>query len=182
MSLSRTEHKKRLVNRVKRLLTNKSTIDQGVFLQELIDAFGGPRELARKMRAEFDLAPQGGLARQKLFTTIQHLIISTTSLNLTRTVDPSSLSDLDLADSIGAHLEVLEEKEAEGSGSDSVSAGDLEPEAEVRAHETGSPDDWRMERGEPRLHRSTNFVAAPDGTIDPITTEHQSPGNFTGSD
>lgn len=181
MSLSRTEHKKQLVKRVKRLLTNKSTIDQGVFLQELIDAFGGPRELARKMRAEFDLAPQGGLARQKLFTTIQHLIISTTSLNLTRTVDPSSLSDLDLADSIGAHLEVLEEKETEGSGSDSGGTGDLEPEAEVQ-EPTGFPDDWRMERGEPRLHRSTNFVAAPDGTIDPITTEHQSPGNFTGSD
>ena len=93
---------------VKELVASKGTIDQEVFLADLMEVFGGSRKLAVAMYDEFQSAPRGGLARQKLLHTIQHLIISTTSMNLTKVVNPSDLTDQDLKDLLGDYFEKVE--------------------------------------------------------------------------
>lgn len=97
MSNHRDVLARKLTRDVRNLIDGKgSTIDQGVFLQELMDVFGGPRQLAIAMHQEYMEAQPGGLARQKLLQTIQHLIISTTQFNMTKVRDPSKMSDEDL--------------------------------------------------------------------------------------
>lgn len=90
------------------LMQSKGTIDQEVFLSDLIEVFGGSRRLAHAMHDEFQKASPGGLARQKLLQTIQHLIISTTQMNLTKVVNPSDLTDEDLEELVGDYIEKIE--------------------------------------------------------------------------
>lgn len=95
-----------LANATKRLIAGKgATIDQGVFLQEIMDVFGGPRELAIAMYADYKAAPNGGLARQKFMLAIQHLIISTTQFNMTKVLRAEQLTDEELQDALGGYLE-----------------------------------------------------------------------------
>lgn len=100
--------KRQLVAAVKNLVHSKGSIDQTVFLQDLMEVFGGSRKLAIAMFDEYQNAPAGGLARQKLLQTIQHLIISTTQMNMTKVVNPSDLSDQDIKDMLGDYFGEIE--------------------------------------------------------------------------
>lgn len=109
--MGRKQYKPRtaaVVGSAKELMQSKSTIDQEVFLADLIEVFGGPRRLAHAMHEEFQRASPGGLARQKLLQTIQHLIISTTQMNLTKVVQPGDLTDEDLEELVGDYIEKIE--------------------------------------------------------------------------
>lgn len=87
---------------------HKGNIDQGVFLTDLMEAFGGSRHLAQTMYNEFQSAPPGGLARTKMMQTIQSLIISTTAANLTNARDPEKMTEEELVERIGAYFEQIE--------------------------------------------------------------------------
>lgn len=100
---------RKLTQDVRALLDGKGgTIDQGVFLQEVMDAFGGPRALALAMVEEYHEAAAGGLARQKLLQTIQHLIISTTQFNMTKVRDANKMTDEELQQGIAEYLGQVE--------------------------------------------------------------------------
>lgn len=99
----------RLVNATRNLVQHKgSTVDQAVFLQELMDVFGGPRDLARAMYEDYQAGQPGSLIRQKTMQAIQHLIISTTQFNLTKVVNASELSDEELERTVGDYLGKIE--------------------------------------------------------------------------
>lgn len=96
---------KLLARQTRQLIDAKgSTIDQSVLLQDIIDSFGGPRQLAMAFVSEYHAAQPGGLARQKLLQTIQHLIISTTQFHLTKVKDETKLSDEELEKEIEEYL------------------------------------------------------------------------------
>lgn len=98
-----------LRGKVDRVLNHTGSIDQHVFLLDLIECFGGPRKLAVSMHAEFQNAPRGGLARQKFLQMVQHLIISCTASNMTRVLDPSAMQDAEIDVALNGYLDRIKD-------------------------------------------------------------------------
>lgn len=75
----------------------RNKADSEVLLHEVLEAWGGPVQLARDLHAEFHAAGPGSMTRQRILEMIQRLIVSNTKDDLGRPSNPSDLSDDELA-------------------------------------------------------------------------------------
>lgn len=78
------------------LAEKKSSADSETLLRDLLEAWGGTRQLAMDIFAEFQKAAPGGMTRQRILEMFQRLILTNTSMEIGRAVKPSDLSDDEL--------------------------------------------------------------------------------------
>lgn len=78
------------------LADRKPGADSEALLADLIDVWGGTRQLALDLYQEFKSAGAGGMTRQRILEMIQRLIITNTTHDIGRQVNPSDLSDDEL--------------------------------------------------------------------------------------
>jgi hypothetical protein len=123
-----------LRHKVDRVLNHTGSIDQHVFLLDLIECFGGPRKLAVAMHEEFQNAPRGGLARQKFLQMVQHLIISCTQSSQNRLGDPSQYNDDELNTQLHKYMTLIKDDELVAP------FGGAEESAEIPGLEAGEDD------------------------------------------
>jgi hypothetical protein len=72
-------------------------IDSGELAKNLLDVWGGPRRLAEDIFREYTKAPNGSVARQRNLEMVMRLIVTNTTHDIVRPVNPEDLSDGDLA-------------------------------------------------------------------------------------
>ena len=78
------------------LADRKASADSEALLSDLIEVWGGTRQLAIDIHAEFQSAGKGGMTRQRILEMFQRLIITNTTHEIGQTTRPSDLSDEDL--------------------------------------------------------------------------------------
>jgi len=82
---------------MKRVLANqKATADSGQLLSDLIEIWGGTRQLGADLYAEFQAAAPGSMTRQRILEMIQRLVITNTSNEISKPITPSDLDDDEL--------------------------------------------------------------------------------------
>ncbi len=80
----------------KALADRKASADAGTMLSDLIEVWGGTRQLAVDIHAEFQKAPKGGMTRQRILEMFQRLIMYSSDRDMAKTVRPAELSDEEL--------------------------------------------------------------------------------------
>lgn len=78
------------------LSDTKASADSETLLTEILEAWGGARNLARDLHSEFHEAGAGSMTRQRILEMIQRLIVNNTKDDLARSFKPSDLADDDL--------------------------------------------------------------------------------------
>lgn len=78
------------------LADRKSAVDAGTMLSDLIEVWGGPRQLAVDIHAEFNRAAKGGMTRQRILEMFQRLIMHTSDRDQTKVVRPADCTDEEL--------------------------------------------------------------------------------------
>jgi hypothetical protein len=78
------------------LADRKANADSEALLADLIEVWGGTRQLALDLHNEFQRAQAGGMTRQRILEMIQRLIVTNTTHEIGRTVKPSDMSDDEL--------------------------------------------------------------------------------------
>jgi hypothetical protein len=73
----------------------KSAVDAGTLLSDLIEVWGGTRQLAVDIHAEFQRASKGGMSRQRILEMFQRLIMYASDRDATKVVRPAELSQAD---------------------------------------------------------------------------------------
>lgn len=76
---------------------SKPSADAAEFLSCLMDEIGGPRELARIFAKQLRDPETPGQTKQRLLETVQRLIIMCTQHDLAKQIEPSEMTDEDLA-------------------------------------------------------------------------------------
>jgi hypothetical protein len=84
-----------------------SGIDSGSLLSALIDIWGGPREFARDIFAEFSAAKAGSMTRQRILEMATRLTVQVTSQEIARPRTPAEMSDDELAERARVLLEKM---------------------------------------------------------------------------
>lgn len=74
----------------------KANTDSEALLNDLIDVWGGTRQLAIDVHAEFQKAAAGGMTRQRILEMMQRLILTNTTHEIGKTIKPSDLTDTEL--------------------------------------------------------------------------------------
>jgi hypothetical protein len=80
------------------LAERKANADSEALLADMIEVWGGTRQLALDLYAEFQGAAKGGMTRQRILEMIQRLIVTNTTHEIGRTIRPSDLTDDELED------------------------------------------------------------------------------------
>lgn len=78
------------------LADRKVSADSEALLADLIEIWGGTRQLAIDIHAEFQKAAAGGMTRQRILEMLQRLVINNTNNEIGRVIRPSDLSDAEL--------------------------------------------------------------------------------------
>lgn len=78
------------------LAERKASADSEALLTDLIDVWGGTRQLALDLHNEFQKAPVGGMTRQRILEMIQRLIVTNTTHQIGQTLAPSDMTDEEL--------------------------------------------------------------------------------------
>lgn len=86
------------------LAGQKPGVDSAGLLSDLIDVWGGTRQLAIDMHAEFQRATKGGMTRQRILEMVQRLIVTNTTQELNKPITPSDMSQEDLEQVALAYL------------------------------------------------------------------------------
>jgi hypothetical protein len=71
-------------------------VDTAALLTEIIDVWGGARNIALDMKLNYESSPKGSVVRQRTMDTIQRLIIQNTASELSRPKNPEDLDEADL--------------------------------------------------------------------------------------
>jgi hypothetical protein len=87
------------------LATRGQMIDSGELARNLLDVWGGPRRLAEDIFREFTKAQNGSVARQRNLEMVMRLIVTNTTHDIIRPVNPEDLSDDELAGVAAHYLE-----------------------------------------------------------------------------
>lgn len=85
------------------IATRKASADSEALLTDLIDVWGGTRQLAMDLHAEFTKAAAGGMTRQRILEMIQRLIITNTTHAIGQTQAPSDMTDEELEETALAY-------------------------------------------------------------------------------
>jgi hypothetical protein len=80
----------------KAIAESRPSVDSGLLLADLIEVWGGTKQLALDLKREFDAAGAGGMTRQRILEMIQRLIITNTTQDIGRSAEPSELTDEEL--------------------------------------------------------------------------------------
>jgi hypothetical protein len=80
----------------KALTERKAGLDSEALLNDLIDVWGGARQLAVDLHDEFQKAPSGGMVRQRIMEMIQRLILTNTTHEIGRVAKPSDMTKEEL--------------------------------------------------------------------------------------
>ena len=78
------------------LSSRKQSADSDSLLTDLVEIWGGTRQLAKDLYSEFQRAQAGGQTRQKILDMIARLIQNNTNHNIGKSVQPSDLTDEEL--------------------------------------------------------------------------------------
>lgn len=78
------------------LATRKASADSEALLTDLIDVWGGTRQLALDLHVEFQSAQKGGMTRQRILEMLQRLIINNTDKQIGSSLAPSDMTDDEL--------------------------------------------------------------------------------------
>jgi hypothetical protein len=78
------------------LADRKTTADSEALLSDLIEVWGGTRQLALDVHNEFQKAPSGGMTRQRIVEMIQRLIVTNTTHEIGKSLKPSDMDDDEL--------------------------------------------------------------------------------------
>lgn len=78
------------------LIERKAGVDSEALLNDLIEVWGGPRQLAIDVHQEFTKAPSGGMTRQRILEMMQRLILVNTTHDIGRVIKPADMSTEDL--------------------------------------------------------------------------------------
>lgn len=70
--------------------------DSGTLLKDLIEVWGGTRQLAMDVHTEFQKAPSGGMTRQRILEMFQRLILNNTQHEIGRAKSASDMTDEEL--------------------------------------------------------------------------------------
>ena len=84
------------------LAERKASADSEALLSDLIEVWGGTRQLAIDLHNEFQKAQAGGMTRQRILEMIQRLILTNTTHEIGKTSKPSDMDDEDL-DRVAVH-------------------------------------------------------------------------------
>jgi hypothetical protein len=74
----------------------KASVDAGTMLGDLIEVWGGPRQLAVDIYSEFQRAAKGGMTRQRILEMFQRLIMHTSDRDLANVARPADMTDEEL--------------------------------------------------------------------------------------
>lgn len=88
------------------LLGSDHAIDQETLLRELLESFGGPKEIAKTMYMEFHDAPPGGITRQRIMELFVRLIMSSDDKNGSRVKHPVDMTKEELLNTTTALFKV----------------------------------------------------------------------------
>lgn len=78
------------------LQDRKVSADAGTMLGDLIEVWGGTRQLACDIHAEFQRAPKGGMTRQRILEMFQRLIMHTSDRDMANTARPADMTQEEL--------------------------------------------------------------------------------------
>lgn len=78
------------------LADRKASTDSDALLTDLIDIWGGTRQLAIDVHSEFQKAKPGSMTRQRILEMLQRLILTNTTQGIGNTVRPSDMTDEEL--------------------------------------------------------------------------------------
>jgi hypothetical protein len=88
---------KQLPRSVARALADrKVSADSEALLSDLIEVWGGTRQLAIDIHSEFQGAGKGGMTRQRILEMIQRLIVTNTTHEIGSAPRPADLTDEEL--------------------------------------------------------------------------------------
>lgn len=80
----------------KALVERKSGVDSEAFLNDLIEVWGGPRQLALDIHDEYEKAPPGGMVRQRIMEMLGRLIVNNTLHDIGKSAKPSDMTKEEL--------------------------------------------------------------------------------------
>jgi hypothetical protein len=95
---------------------SKPSADAAELLAAIMDEIGGPRELARIFARQLRDPDTGAQTKQRLLDTIQRLIIMCTQHDLAKAIEPSEMTDDDLARVATRLLEKVQHANHTGTG------------------------------------------------------------------
>lgn len=78
------------------LAERKPSADSEALLTDLIEVWGGTRQLALDLHTEFQGAAAGGMTRQRILEMIQRLVVTNTTHKIGQTFAPSDMTDGEL--------------------------------------------------------------------------------------
>lgn len=93
------------------LAERKPGADSEILLNDLIEVWGGTRQLAMDIHKEFVKAAPGGMTRQRIIEMVQRLIITNTTHEIGKTYKPSDMDDDELENMAVAYM-----KKVSGNG------------------------------------------------------------------
>ncbi|WP_143206407.1 hypothetical protein [Singulisphaera sp. GP187] len=74
----------------------KASADSEALLTDLIEVWGGTRQLALDLHNEFQKAQVGGMTRQRILEMIQRLVLTNTTHEIGKNIKPSDMDDAEL--------------------------------------------------------------------------------------
>lgn len=80
----------------KALTQRRRNADSEQLLLDMIEVWGGTRQLALDMHQEYQNAPAGGLTRQRILEMVQKLIVNNTNHDIGKLEKPSDMTDEEL--------------------------------------------------------------------------------------
>ena len=91
----------------KAIAESRPSVDSGQLLCDLIEIWGGTRQLAKDIHMEFTKAAAGGMTRQRILEMMQRLIITNTTQDIGRVANPSDSTDEELLTELQAFVKKL---------------------------------------------------------------------------
>lgn len=78
------------------LAERKPSADSEALLTDIIEVWGGTRQIAIDLHKEFQKAPPGGMTRQRIIECIQRLILTNTTHEIGKFSKPDDMTDEEL--------------------------------------------------------------------------------------
>jgi hypothetical protein len=104
----------------KALSEKKAGLDSEALLNDLVDIWGGPRQLAVDIHQEFQGAPSGGMVRQRIMEMIQRLILTNTTHEIGRIAKPSDMTKEELESMAMRYVRRVTQGDTDGGSSTST--------------------------------------------------------------
>jgi hypothetical protein len=86
------------------LAQRKASVDSEALLTDLIDVWGGSRQLSIDLRKEFNAAAPGTMVRQRIMEMLHRLIIVNTTHQIGTTHAPSDMTDEELEETALSYM------------------------------------------------------------------------------